>query len=96
VLGDDGPIRTSELEGLLATAGGAGADRVREDPAPDAPRTGDLSLWHQEKSLLVNALARAGQDQTRAAEALKISREQLRTRMKRYGLLPTQTRSTDS
>ena len=95
VLGDDGPIRTSELEGLLPREG-AVTNRPSEDPAPEAPPTSDLSLWHQEKSLLVNALARAGQNQTRAAEVLKISREQLRTRMKRYGLLPGQARSADS
>ena len=62
----------------------------------DATPTSDLSLWQQEKSLLVNALARAGQNQTRAAEVLGISREQLRTRMKRYGLLPGQSRSPGS
>jgi len=95
VLGDDGPIRTSELEGLLPREG-AVTKRLSEDPAPEATPASDLSLWHQEKSLLVNALARAGQNQTRAAEVLKISREQLRTRMKRYGLLPGQARSADS
>jgi len=93
VLGDDGPIRTSELEGLLPREG-AVTNRATEVPAPDAPPAGELSLWHQEESLLVNALAQAGQNQTRAAAALKISREQLRTRMKRYGLLPGQTRSS--
>jgi len=48
----------------------------------------DLSLWDQEHALLVQALERSGQNQTRAAHLLKISREQLRTRMRRYGLLP--------
>jgi len=95
VLGDDGPIRSHELEGLLPREG-AVTNRTSEDTSPDAPRLGDLSLWHQEKSLLVDALARAGQNQTRAAAVLKISREQLRTRMKRYGLLPGQARSSES
>jgi transcriptional regulator with GAF, ATPase, and Fis domain len=95
VLGDDGPIRTSELEALLPHDR-AGASRAGDDREADAAPTSDLSLWHQEKSLLVNALARAGQNQTRAAEILGISREQLRTRMKRYRLLPGQSRSPGS
>ena len=95
VLGDDGPIRTGELEALLPREG-AVTNRVSRGSVPDGPRTGDLSLWHQEKSLLIDALARARQNQTRAAQVLKISREQLRTRMKRYGLLPGRARSSDS
>ena len=75
---------------------GAVANRISEDPDAGTPPTGDLSLWHQERSLLVHALTRAGQNQTRAAEVLKISREQLRTRMKRYGLLPDKSRSSHS
>jgi transcriptional regulator with GAF, ATPase, and Fis domain len=95
VLGDDGPIHTRELEGLLPKDGGV-TNRVNEDPDPGTPRTSDLSLWHQERSLLVHALERAGQNQTRAAAVLRISREQLRTRMKRYGLLPVRSRSSGS
>jgi DNA-binding NtrC family response regulator len=52
------------------------------------PKGGDSSLWEQEQRMLVQALERSGQNQSRAARLLKISREQLRTRMKRYGLLP--------
>ena len=48
----------------------------------------DVSLWEQEHALLVHALERTYGNQTRAAQLLKISREQLRTRMRRYGLLP--------
>jgi DNA-binding protein Fis len=50
-----------------------------------------MSLPEQERRLLVEALERCRQNQTRAAALLKISREQLRTRMKRYGLLPQQS-----
>ena len=59
-------------------------------PGPGSSVTaGDQpSLWDQERHLLVQALERSGHNQTRAAHLLKISREQLRTRMKRYGLLP--------
>jgi two-component system response regulator AtoC len=47
-----------------------------------------VSLWEQEHTLLVHALERTNGNQTRAARLLKISREQVRTRMRRYGLLP--------
>jgi len=82
VLGEGGPIDVNELSGLLPH---------RDPPRVDAahvPAIGDLSLWEQEHLLLVQALEHAGHNQTHAARALKISREQLRLRMKRYGLLP--------
>src|SRR5262245_32302415 len=53
---------------------------------PDAPAE-PLSLWDHERKLLVEALQGTGSNQTHAARRLRISREQLRTRMKRYGLL---------
>jgi two-component system, NtrC family, response regulator AtoC len=95
VLGDDGPIGTRELESLLPEDAPV-ANRISEDPDAGIPLTSDLSLWQQERSLLVHALRRAGQNQTRAAEVLKISREQLRTRMKRYGLLHDKSRPSHS
>jgi two-component system, NtrC family, response regulator AtoC len=85
VLGDDQPIGADELTGLLPDAP-AVAFRAVETPV--TPVIDDLSLWEQEHTLLVQALERTGQNQTRAAHLLKISREQLRTRMRRYGLLP--------
>jgi DNA-binding NtrC family response regulator len=85
VLGEQGPITTEELNDLLPD--------LSPPPAGDAEAyaggPGDLSLWDREQRLLREALERAGQNQTRAARLLKISREQLRTRMKRYGLLPS-------
>ena len=57
-------------------------------PAPAAPAIDDLSLWEREHALLVQALERAGGNQSEAARLMKISREQLRTRMRKYGLLP--------
>ena len=85
VLGGGEPIDAAELRGLLPDA-----------PLPDvsvsiaataAPIIEDVSLWEQEHALLVHALERSNGNQTRAAQLLKISREQLRTRMRRYGLL---------
>jgi len=73
VLGDEGPIRAEELPGASTAASATG---------------GELSLWDRERALLTEALERSGGNQSQAARLLKISREQLRTRMRRYGLLP--------
>ena len=95
VLGDDGPISVEELAELLPTASSAsqsGAPSLLGAAIPATPTSsGSLSLPDQERRLLVEALERCRQNQTRAAALLKISREQLRTRMKRYGLLAQKT-----
>ncbi len=46
----------------------------------------DLSLHKMEKKALLKALQKAGNNQTKAAQLLKISRDTLRYRMKKYGL----------
>ena len=63
-------------------------------PAALAPAAGPAGspepggrLAETERRLLVDALEAAAQNQSRAATLLGISRHQLRTRMKRYGLL---------
>jgi DNA-binding NtrC family response regulator len=101
VLGDEGPISVAEVAELLpATSSVALSPSSRASgPMPRSPTAAtasgpnspgspeSLSLPEQERRLLVEALERVGQNQTRAAALLKISREQLRTRMKRYGLI---------
>ena len=85
VLGGGEPIGPAELSGLLPNA--PVPDASAGIAAPAAPIIEDLSLWEQEHALLVHALERSNGNQTRAAQLLKISREQMRTRMRRYGLL---------
>jgi len=85
VLGSGEPIGPAELSGLLPHAPVPGVSV--NVAAPAAPIIEDVSLWEQEHALLVHALERSNGNQTRAAQLLKISREQLRTRMRRYGLL---------
>jgi transcriptional regulator with PAS, ATPase and Fis domain len=86
VLGGEQAIGAAELSGLLPET--PVLDIRADAGAPAAPVTDDVSLWEQEHALLVHALERTHGNQTRAARLLKISREQLRTRMRRYGLLP--------
>ena len=47
----------------------------------------DMVIAHVERALFTSILDRSNGNQTHAAQLLKISREQLRTRMRRYGLL---------
>ncbi len=88
VLGNDEPIDAEELAALLPEGPTPSSGPEGTSPASSTPPL-ERSLWDHERSLLVQALERTSQNQTRAAELLKITREQLRTRMKRYGLLPT-------
>ena len=77
VVGEAGSIEAEELAAVLPGVS------PEDAPAAECPP----SLWEQERRLLVEALARTGHNQTHAARQLQISREQLRTRIKRYGLL---------
>jgi transcriptional regulator with GAF, ATPase, and Fis domain len=90
VLGDEGPISVEEIAELLPDAAAVTGPSAPIPTAAGATASsaGGMSLPEQERRLLVEALERCRQNQTRAAALLKISREQLRTRMKRYGLLP--------
>jgi transcriptional regulator with GAF, ATPase, and Fis domain len=47
-----------------------------------------INLEELERALLVQALERAGGNQTRAAELLGINRDQVRYRIEKFGLLP--------
>jgi len=46
----------------------------------------DAALGNFEKTLIVEALARADGNQTRAAEQLQITRRSLKLKMDRYGI----------
>ena len=48
---------------------------------------GTMTLDEMEKHAIAQALDRAGQNQVRAAKLLGISRDTLRYRMKKFGLL---------
>jgi two-component system, NtrC family, response regulator AtoC len=66
---------------------------LSHQPEPTSIRQSDqddgvdgLSLYEMEKQALTQALEKAGHNQSRAARLLKISRDTLRYRMKKYGL----------
>lgn len=56
-----------------------------ETPLKDDTK-GDSSLWGYEKALIVKALRECGWNQSKAARNLGISRDNLRYRLKKYGI----------
>jgi two-component system, NtrC family, response regulator AtoC len=63
-------------------------DNAPFDIANGEESGGDLSLAEIEKAAVVRALKQASWSQTRAAHLLKISRDTLRYKMKKYDLKP--------
>jgi len=64
--------------------------RIIEKPDKEEKIEGEtLNLVEMEKKLIIKALNETGWNQTKAAKILGISRKQLRTKMKNYGLLPS-------
>lgn len=57
-----------------------------EQRQPGPPDLAGMSLEDAEKSMLLNALQKAGWNQTRAAQLLSISRDTLRYKMKKFNL----------
>jgi transcriptional regulator with GAF, ATPase, and Fis domain len=74
----DGSLLTADQLGLVA----APAPRREAPETPEAPRS--LPDW--ERQLVVDAVARAKGNKSRAARLLGLTRSQLYTRMKRFGL----------
>lgn len=50
------------------------------------PAADESSLVAQERAMIASALAQNDWNQTRAAQALNITRDNLRYRMKKYGI----------
>ena len=102
ILEDDETITTKYLPRGLAGESRTGSE-ARVDGAKSAdqfrlPADG-VSLDEVEMSLVRQALERSGGNQTKAAELLDISRDQLRYRMKKLeeaSLAATETREADS
>jgi two-component system response regulator AtoC len=85
ILEDGDTITAKYLPRGLTNESRQGSDLRGEGPQPDQfslPQSG-VSLEEVELSLVRQALKRSGGNQTKAAELLKISRDQLRYRMKK-------------
>ncbi len=82
--GEDGTLITAADLGL----GGPGPVADRDAPPPPSaaigPGGGSLAEW--ERQMVVDALGRAKGNKSRAARLLGLTRSQLYTRMKRFGL----------
>jgi two-component system, NtrC family, response regulator AtoC len=67
-------------------------DPAGQKPSSASELTG-MSLEAAEKTMLLNALQKAGWNQTHAAQLLSITRDTLRYKMKKFNLRPTETAS---
>lgn len=82
LLADDGPLHAADFETLV---GGGGAPRTGGGDAFALPAEG-VNLEDVERSLVVQALERAGGNQTKAATLLGLHRDQIRYRIEKFGL----------
>jgi two-component system response regulator AtoC len=80
LLHDAGELRPEHVE--LSWPRDDAAGRGASEPAA----LNDLSLFELEKQALLNALEKSGHNQSQAAKILKITRDTLRYRLKKYGL----------
>jgi DNA-binding NtrC family response regulator len=84
-------IDTADLPQLVASAPGQPASTMRVQAAAKiaggAEDNANQSFDQMEKQLVAEALARAEGNQSKAARQLKIGRDALRYKMKKYGLL---------
>jgi DNA-binding NtrC family response regulator len=78
LLNDAATLRPEHVELFRARGGG--------DPAGPGPGGEHVALSELERQALLSALERSGSNQSQAAKILKISRDTLRYRMKKYGL----------
>ena len=78
LLNDNGILRPEHVELFRGRPAG---DHSAGQPVGD-----QMSLSDVEKQALINALEKSDNNQSRAAKILKITRDTLRYRMKKYGL----------
>jgi two-component system response regulator AtoC len=71
---------------LTSVAAAAGASSSAAPPAPAAPPEIGLSLEDNERRLILRALEKTNGNQTQAAKLLKITRDTLRYKMKKFKL----------
>lgn len=85
ILEDSGRIRPGSLP--IAVRGAGPSHAANNGTLAPEPFTGEpMSLIEQERRLLVQALERTGGNQTQAARLLRITRDTLRYKMKKFNL----------
>jgi DNA-binding NtrC family response regulator len=81
ILSEGGLIASEHLPMSLA---------VTVEPSPSSPRSvpqmSGLTVDAAERELIVNALARSGNNKSKAARLLGLTRAQLRSRIEKHGL----------
>lgn len=82
LLADDGPLHAADFETLV---GGGATARAASGDAFSLPAEG-VNLEDVDRSLVVQALERAGGNQTKAATLLGLHRDQIRYRIEKFGL----------
>ncbi len=92
LLASDGILTVADLPAELTQAAAAQAPTA-PGPAKSAARTlaldrGPVDLKAVERELVAEALVKAGGNQSKAARLLNMSRDQLRYRIRKYGLNP--------
>lgn len=88
LLADDGTIDLPQLPADIASPDGqthAQTHRSIPQAGQETPKSGN-SLENMEKALIIKALRENNGNQTRAAKTLGISRDNLRYRIKKYGI----------
>jgi two-component system response regulator AtoC len=84
ILEDTGRIRPASLPIAVR---GSGSPHADSNGGMSMPFTGEpMSLVEQERRLLVQALEKTGGNQTQAARLLRITRDTLRYKMKKFNL----------
>ena len=85
ILCEGGLITSEHLPLGIASAARAGA----RPSAPAAPADGARTLEAAEREMILEALSRAGNNKSRAARLLGLTRAQLRSRIDKHGLTTT-------
>jgi len=89
LLADDGTLQAGDFDTLAGPSSAhpeAGAGTGVADGTPFSLPAEGVNLEEVERSLVVQALERAGGNQTRAATLLGLHRDQIRYRIEKFGL----------
>ena len=94
MMADGGPLDPEHLPNYLNEPGQAMTDKTCQLALPAQLSAGATDVLEEyERRLVIQALDQTGQNQARAARILRTSRDRLRYKMKKYGLIPNSSES---